>query len=165
MLNKNGGLLAMIFSILGIVVYCAMFAEVMTAFDALFAIVGISDLLLLTLILNYAPTLLLLGGVAVSGIVFYKGYQSTAATDVNGMIRMVFAALGLILFVTMFSNIATSFVTLYTTYAADPNYPIFDLAVAITPTILFIGGIAAFVGTGIKGLRASNKHRKAKALA
>lgn len=159
MLKKNGGLLAMIFSVLGIVIWCAMFEEVMAGFDALFLIAGIEDLLLFTLILNYAPTILLLGGIAGAGLAFYKGYGSVAAKDVNGMIRMVFAALGLVLFVTMFTTIATAFVDLYTLYAADPNYPIFDLAVSIAPTILFLGGIVAFVGTGIAGYKARRKRQ------
>lgn len=159
MLKKNGGLLAMIFSVLGIVVWVGMFTEVMTAFDALFAIVGIGDLMLFELILNYAPTLLLLGGIAGAGVGFYMGYKSVASHDVSGMIRMVFAALGMVLFVTMFENIATAFVDLYTLYAADPNYPIFDLAVSIAPTILFLGGIAAFVGTGLGGVKAAKKKK------
>jgi hypothetical protein len=137
-----------------------MFTEVMAGFDVLFDIAGIEDLMLFTLILNYAPTLLLLGGIAGAGLAYYKGYGQVSSTDVNGMIRMVFAALGLVLFVTMFGNIATSFVDLYTAYSADPNYPIFDLAVSIAPTILFLGGIAAFVGTGIGGLKASRKKGK-----
>lgn len=159
MLKKNGGLLAMIFSVIGTVVWVSLFTEVMAGFDNLFLIVGIDDLLLFTLILNYAPTILLLGGIAAAGVAYYAGYKQVAAKDVNGMIRMIFAGLGLVLFVTMFATIAQAFVDLYTVYAADPNYPIFDLAVSIAPTILFLGGIVAFVGTGVGGARARSRRR------
>lgn len=154
MLKKNGGLLAMILSIVGIVVWVTMFEDVMLGFDALWAIVGIEDLFMMPILLGYGPTIILLAVIGGMAVAYYAGAKSLAVKDTNGLIRMVMAALSLVVFITMFSEVATVFVGLFTLYDADPNYPIFGLTCSIAPAILFLGGIVAIVGTGVSGARA-----------
>jgi len=88
------------------------------------------------------------------GVAYYAGAKSLAVKDTQGLIRMVMAGLSLVVFITMFAEVATVFVDLFTLYNADPNYPIFGLTCSIAPAILFLGGIVAIVGTGISGVRA-----------
>lgn len=163
-LKKNGGIMAMIFSVLGTVLWVTMFEQaVMPAFDALWALVGIDDLMFFSILLSYGPTVLLLGVIGGLGYTYIRGYSAVAAKDSNGLIRIVFAALALVLFITTFEPVAQAFIDLHTTYAADPNYPIFGLAVSIAPAVLFITGLVAFIGTGVGGVRAGRKRKGAMA--
>lgn len=151
----------MVFSILALVLAVSMMTSVMTYLDDLIA-VGLTDLLLLELVIGFAPTMILLGMLGTSAALYVTGYKQVAVKDANGLIRIVIAFIGLILFLAMFATVAQVFVDLWTLYEADPNYPIFGLVCAIMPTILFLAGIGAFIGTGIGGYR-SYKSKKKKA--
>jgi hypothetical protein len=161
-MKRNAGLLTMVFSTLGIVIWVNIFSALMPYMDDILAISGVEDLSFLLLILSYAPTLLLLGSVALATFAYLKGYASMAASDANGLIRMVFGGLSLIMWIAMFSNIVTVFVALYGSYGTSTDYPLLGLAVSITPAIIFIEGLAASIGTAVGGYR-SRKGKKALA--
>ena len=153
-MSKNKGLLVMIFASLGIVVFANIFQSLMTYFDDAWLIAGIEDLFMVPLILGFGPTIILvciLGGLAFA---FIKGIGSVASTDAGGLIRIIFGGLGLIMFLAMFTPIATIFVDLWTTYEADPNYPMLGLTLSIFPAIVLLEGIIGSVGSAVSGFRA-----------
>lgn len=159
-MKDNKGIVYMVFSILAMVLGISMFTSVMTYLDELLA-VGLGDLLLLELVIGFAPTMLMLGMFGGAAALYVTGYRQTAAKDSSGIIRIVIAFIGLILFIAMFATVAQVFVDLWTLYEADPNYPIFGLVCAIMPTILFLSGIGAFIGTGIGGYMSRRKKARA----
>jgi hypothetical protein len=157
-MSNNRGIILMVFSILALVLGVSMFPYIMTYLDDLIAL-GLSDLLLLELVIGFAPTLLMLGIFGGAAAVFVTGYKQAAVKDAAGIIRIVIAFIGIILFVAMFGTVATVFLDLWTTYEADPNYPIFGLICGIMPTIIFLTGIAGFIGSGVSGYKASRHHK------
>ncbi len=162
MKNKGaGGFLAMILSVLGVVLYCSMFASVLTAFESIRTYANISTFTALSTVVTIAPTVLLLVGLLGAGFAFYKGYSSVSAgnSDPGGLLRMVLGILIIILFVTLFSTILSSMYTLYSNASAG-NYTAFTTVVAITPTILFLSGIFAGGMTSYSGYKA-RRGRKA----
>ena len=159
-MGNNKGILLMVFSIIALVLGVSMFPYIMTYLDDLLAL-GLTDLLLLELVIGFAPTLLMLGLFGGSAMIFISGLKQTSARDANGIIRIVIAFIGIILFVAMFANVATVFLDLWTTYEADPNYPIFGLICGIMPTIIFLSAIAGFIGSGVSGYQANRRRKHA----
>ncbi len=153
------GFLPMILSILGIVLFVSMFSTVMTALTTLANTSGVSTFIALATIIGISPTVLLLGGVTGAGIVYYKGYKAAATSDSGGLMRMVMGVLVVILFVTLFATIVTNFKTLYDAYAANTSWIAFGVTLTIMPTVLFLGGIFAGVGTGVGGFKARRSRR------
>lgn len=162
-MQNKGGFLAMVFAVLGIVLYCSFFTSIQTGLVTLLTYANISTFPLFLIMVKIAPVVLLLGGLLGSGAVYFKGFQKLAANggDVNGLLRMVMAALGIVLFVTMFSTILDSFYTLYTSANAS-SFIAFQIVTQIMPALLFIIGVGGFVATGVSGLRA-RKNRKSLA--
>lgn len=157
MLRKNSGLMTMIFSSLGIVVFAYIFKALMTYFDAAWAIDGIEDLFLVPLILQFGPTIILiivLGGAAWG---YVQGLGSVAAKDASGLVRIIMGGLGVIMFLAMFTPIAEVFVELWVLYNEDPNYPMLGLTLSIFPAIILLTGIVGSVGSAVSGLRAHGK--------
>ena len=152
----KGGFLAMVFSILGIVLFVSMFSSVMTALAALYDTAGASTFIAFQTVLGIAPTLLLLVGVVSAGYFYYKGYKSLSqsGTDASGLIRMVIGILEIILFVTLFATIVTNFNTLYTTYSSNTVWIAFGTVITILPTVLFLAGLFAGGATAAGGIRA-----------
>ncbi len=157
--GMKGGFLTMIMSVLGVVLYVSMFSSIMSALATLYAVTGVSSFIAFQTILGIAPTVLLLGGVLGAGLMYYQGYKSTAATDAGGLMRMVLGVLQIILFVTLFGTIATSFVSLYSSYGTNTTWIAFGTVITITPTILFLAGIFSGVMTGVAGYK-SRKGKK-----
>ena len=158
MLKSKGGFLAMILSVLGVVLYTTMFGTVMTAFDNLVTVIGIGGpFIALETVVYIAPTVLLLGGIFGAAWGYWKGYQAVAGgADASGMLRMVLGILVIILFVTLFSTIVTAFDDLWTLYDGS-DYIAFDTVLTIVPTILFLAGIFAGIGTSVAGYRSRRK--------
>lgn len=158
----KGGFMQMVLSILGIVLFVTMFSTIMSALTTLAGTSGVSDFIALATIIGIAPTVLLLAGVFGAGVIYYKGYKASAATgsDASGLMRMVLGVLVIILFVTLFATIVTAFKTMYDLYAANTTWVAFGTVLSIMPTVLFIGGIFAGIGTGVGGYRA-RKRKKA----
>lgn len=160
MLQGKGGFITMILSVLGIVLYVTMFESVMTAFDALIVAIGVaSPFIALETVINIAPTVLILAGIFGAAWGYWSGYKSSVANDTSGIIRMVLGVLVIILFVTLFGNIVTVFGDLHTLYTGS-DYIAFETVLTIVPTILFLGGIFAGIGTTVSGAKSYRKKRK-----
>ena len=164
MMKGKGGFVAMVLSVLGIVLYTTMFSTILTAFTTLAAHANLSTFIAFEVIVKIAPTVLLLGGLLASAFVYWKGYGKLAANggDANGILRMVVGALMIILFVTLFDTILTSFYTLWLADNASKYFIAFQTVCTIVPTILFIAGVFAGVATGVGGYK-SRKRRRALA--
>ncbi len=150
----KSGFLEMIFSVLGIVLYCTLFGTIMTSLVALLATSGISSLTLLSTVVGITPTVLLLAGTVGAGYAFVKGQQKSGASDPGGIMRMVLGVLMLVLFITLFGTITTAFVSLYTTYGSNTTWVAFGTVVTIVPVILYLGGIFGAISTGYQGYKA-----------
>jgi hypothetical protein len=161
MMKNKGGFLAMVLAVLGIVLYTTLFDTILAAFVTLASNAHLSTFIAFSVIIKIAPTVLLLGGLIGAGLVYWKGYGSLSSGggDTAGILRMVLGALMIILFVTLFDTILTSFYTLYSADNAD-YFIAFQTICTILPTILFLAGIFAGVATGVGGIR-SRKRRKA----
>jgi len=157
---SQGGFLAMVLSVLGVVLYVTLFATVLTAMEAVRAYANISTFVALSTVVGIAPTVLLLAGIFAGGAGYYKGYKSVAAQggDPGGLLRMVLGVLVIILFVTLFGTILTAMYTLYSNASAG-NYTAFQTVVSIAPTILFLSGIFAGGATAVGGYKARKKGR------
>ncbi len=163
MVTKNKGLMTMIFSSLGIVVFAYLFQSLMGYFDDAWAIVGIEDLFMVPLILQFGPTIILITVLGGAAFGFVQGLGDVAANDANGLIRIIFGGLGLIMFLAMFSPIAEIFVVLWNLYEADPNYPLLGLTLSIFPAIILLMGIVGSIGSAVSGLRSRFKRKAAAA--
>lgn len=161
MLKNKGGFLAMVLAVLGIVLYTTLFSTILTAFTTLAANANISTFIAFETIIKIAPTVLLLSGLIGAGFVYWKGYGKLAAGggDTSGILRMVLGALMIILFVTLFDTILTSFYTLWLADNATKYFIAFQTICTIMPTILFLAGIFAGIATGVGGLRARKSRR------
>ncbi len=156
---KNSGFLQMVFSVLAIVLVTSMFTTIMTALKTLMETSGVSNFIAFTTIVGITPTILLLSLTVGSGLMYYKGYKMAGAADNGGIIRIVFGVLMLILFITLFATVASSFVTLNTTYGSNTTWVAFGTTVTIIPTILFLGGIFASITTSVAGYKAHKARR------
>lgn len=162
-MKSKGGFLVMVLSVLGVVLYVTIFSSVMDAFETIRTYANIATFTALSTVVQIAPTVLLLSGLFAGAFGYWKGYQTGAKQDASGLMRMVLGVLMIILFVTLFSTILTSMYTLWG-YAdgagnVSSNYTAFQTVVTITPTILFLMGIFAGIGTAVGGYRA-RKARK-----
>ncbi len=159
-MRDKGGFIAMVLSVIGIVLYCALFPSIFTALETIRTYANIATFTALETIVKITPTVLLLGGLLGASFGYFKGYQSVAGkgSDPGGLIRMVMGVLVIILFVTLFSTILTSMYTLYS-HASAGNYTAFQTITQIVPTILFLGGIFAGASTTYGGFKA-RKRRK-----
>lgn len=158
MLRGRGGFITMVVSILGLVLYVTMFDNILAALEAIRTYAYISTFLALETTVKIAPTILLLTGVIGAGIAYGIGYKSlsNSGKDANGLIRMVFGILVIILFVTLFLTVLSSFYTLYSAGNAS-QYIAFQTVVTILPTILFLSGLFAGGTTAVGGYKARKK--------
>lgn len=167
MLKGKGGFVQMTFSFVGVVLYVAMFLNLMTSIEAIRSYTNIASFTALATIVSIAPTVLIVGGLFVAGFAAYKGYKSAAAQDANGILRIVFGIVGLILYMALFVAMLPHMYYLYnggTTANATftpSNYTALQTIVGITPTVLFVGGVFGTVGTSVSGWRARRRARKA----
>lgn len=161
MLKNKGGFLAMVLAVLGIVLYTTLFSTILTAFTTLAANTHISTFIAFETIIKIAPTVLLLSGLIGAGFVYWKGYGKLAASgDTNGILRMVLGALMIILFVTLFDTILTSFYTLWLADNVSKYFIAFQTICTIMPTILFLAGVFAGIATAVGGARARQRSRQ-----
>ena len=167
-MGKNkGGMLAMVFSILGVVLVASMFDTILTTLGTLRATSGASDFLVFTTVVGISPTILLLVMLGGGAYGFYKGYSSFAGSggDASGLVRIVIGALMIIVFVSMFSTVITSMHLVWAN--AGNNGTVDNTSVwialrtvsSIMPTVLFLGGIFAGVATTVGGIRARKRSK------
>ena len=161
MKSIKGGFLGMVLSVLGIVLFATMFTSVMTAIAALWNTAGAETFTAFQTVLGIAPTVLLLGGIFGAGYAYWRSYRSIAVGgyDPGGLMRMVIGVLTIILFVTLFTTIATSFNTLYGSYSSNTSYIAFPTVLKITPTILLLGGLFAGGATAAGGYKSRRRRR------
>lgn len=166
MLKGKGGFITMTFAFVGVVLYVAMFLNIMTQIELIRAYSNISSFTALSTIVTIAPTVLLVGGIFLAGFAAYKGYKAAAAQDANGILRMVFGIVSLILYAALFYAMLPHMYYLYdggtTTNATftPSNYTAFQTVVGIAPTVLFVGGVFGTVGTGVSGYRSRRRRRR-----
>ena len=162
-MGKKSGLLTMVFSVLGIVMVASMFNTILTSLGTLLATAGASDFLVLSTVIGLVPTILLLTMLGGGAYGFYKGQKATGEADASGLIRIVFGALMVILFVAMFGTVLTSMHLVWAN--AGDNGTVDNTSVwialrtvsSIMPTILFLGGIFAGVATSVSGVRSRRR--------
>ena len=158
-MKGHGGLLGIVFSVLGLVIILSVFSTIMTALTTLYTTAFAASATAFITVLKIVPTLLLLGTVGGAAYGFWRGYKAEVASDPKGFIRMIIALLGIVLFVTLFATILNNFATLYySTNAA--TWTAFRTVTQILPTILFIGGIGSFIAVGTAGAKSFSHSRK-----
>ena len=158
-MGKKSGLLTMVFSVLGIVMVASMFNTILTSLGTLLATDGATDFLVLSTVIGLAPTILLLTMLGGGAYGFYKGQKATGEADASGLIRIVFGALMVILFVSMFGTVLTSMHLVWAN-AGGANLTVWialRTVSSIMPTILFLGGIFAGVATSVSGVRSRRR--------
>lgn len=158
-IKEKSSFLVMTFAVVGVVLYVAIFSNIMSAMETLKDYANLSTFTALETIVLIAPVVLLIGGVFAASFGYYKGYRGAVAQDASGVLRMVFGVVQIILFVSLFYTILTSFYTLYlggATANADFSpeaYTAFRTVVAIAPTVLFLAGIFGGAATAVSGAR------------
>ena len=158
-MGKNSGLLTMVFSVLGVVLVSSMFYTILTALGTLRSTSGATDFLVFTTVVGIAPTILLLLMLGGGAFGFYKGSKAAASNDASGLIRIVFGALMVILFVSMFGTVITSMHEVWAN-SGGANLTVWialRTVSSIMPTILFLGGIFAGVATTVSGVRSRRR--------
>ena len=159
-MKDKSSFITMTFAVVGVVLYVAMFANILSALETIRIYANISTFTALETIVEIAPTVLLIGGVFAASFGYYKGYKGASAQDASGVLRMVFGIVQIILFVSLFYTILTGFYTLYGAANAS-EYTAFTTVVAIGPTVLFLAGIFGGVATTVSGVRTRRRGRRA----
>lgn len=161
-LKNRGGFIAMVLAVLGVVLYVTLFSSILTGLETIRSYANISTFVALETVIKISPTILLLLGIFGGAFVYWKGYKSVAAKggDPGGLLRMVLGVLVIILFISLFYTILTSFYSLHGFENAS-EYTAFQTVVTILPTILFLMGIFAGSATAAGGYRARKKSRSA----
>lgn len=159
-MRSKSAFITMTFSVLGVVLYVTFFSSILTGMTTILTYANISTFTLLQTVVKIAPTILLLGGLFAGGFFYKEGLNSAEAQDANGLMRMVFGVLVIVLFVSLFYTILTSMYTLYTATNAS-SYTAFQTVVQIAPAILFLGGIFGGVETIRRGRKARKRSRAA----
>jgi hypothetical protein len=157
--GKNGGFLMMVLSVLGVVLWVTLFSTILDAFVTLYG-TGWTNYIAFATICKIVPTILFLAGIFGAGFGYYKGYTQAQAGGINSLLLMVFGALEIILFVTLFATIMTGMETLRT-HANVTLFIAMSTVVSIAPTVLFLAGIFAGGATAVGGWR---KRKKSRAL-
>lgn len=158
--GKNAGFLMMVLSILGIVLYVTLFSNILSAFVALAETSGLSNYIAFSTVLKIAPTILFLVAIGGAAFAYYKGYGKAVSGGINSLLLVVFGALEIILFVTLFSTVMTGMESVRTSDNID-YFIALSTVVSIAPTLLFLGGIFAGGATAVGGWR---RGKKSKAL-
>ena len=159
-IKSKSSFLVMTFSVVGVVLYVAMFSNILSGLEVIRTYTNIATFTALETVVDISATVLLIGGVFAASFGYYKGYKGASAQDSGGVLRMVFGIVQIILFVSLFYTILTGFYTLYSADNAS-EYTAFQTVVAIGPTVLFLAGIFGGVQTSVSGIRARRGRRRA----
>lgn len=151
--GRNAGFMGMVLSVLGVVLFVTLYSSLISPFNTLYTTANATWIAFGTVI-SIVPTILFLSGIFGMGIGYWKSYGIAARGDTNGFMLMILGVLELILFVTLFSTIMTGLAAILT--ANTTNFIALTTVVGISPTVLFLMGIFASIGTAVGGY----KHRK-----
>ncbi len=144
----------MIIGVLGLVLYVTMFSSILTAFVTLLGATNIASYIAFETVVKIAPTILFLLGIFGSSWLYYHGYKQAMQAGINGLIMVVFGALQIILFVTLFSTIMSSMETLRTADNVS-SFIAFTTVVGIAPTILLLLGLFSGGAVAVGGYKGS----------
>lgn len=157
--GQYGGFLVMILSVLGIVLWVTLFETILAAFVTLYG-TGWTNFIAFATIVKIVPTVLFLAVLGGLGFGGYKGYSMAMGKGgINDLLMMVFGALGLLLFVTLFSSVMTAMETLRTADNVS-LFIAFTTVVGIMPTVLFLAGVFGFGGAAVGGFRHRRSSRR-----
>ncbi len=160
-MKGKGGFLGMVLSVLGVVLFVTLFVSLISPFNTLYTTANTTWIAFGTVV-SISPTIIFLAGLFGAGFAYWKSYGIAAAGDQKGFMRMILGILELILFITLFSTIMTGLASVLT--ANITNFTALSTIVGIAPTVLFLAGIFASIGTAVGGYR-SFKHSKTGAMA
>ncbi len=155
--SKANVFLPMILAIVLVVISTSMFSTIMTYLTSLADATGASSLTIYVLLVRMAPTLLLLGLLGMAGALYIHGYGQMSSGNVNGLMMGIFGIIQLVLFLALFSTVASSFITLFTTYGGNATWVAFGVVVSIVPAILFLAGIGSAIAVGVQCVRKGKK--------
>ena len=161
-IKGKSSFITMIFSVVAVVLWVALFESVLAGLAAILNYANIATFTVLETVVEISATVLLISGMFAAGFGYYKGAKGAAAQDASGILRMVFGIILIILFVTLFLTILASFYTLYS-HANASAFTAFTTVVAIAPAVLFLGGLFGGATTAVSGAR-SFKRRKSSRL-
>ena len=155
-----GGFLGMVLTFLGIVLWVTLFGSIVTQFGVLLAYAHLSSFTLLQTLYQIGPVVIFLGVLGGLGWGYYKSYMSSNKGDgVNMLMWVVFGALQIILFLSLFPTVVTSLYTVLTDSSIS-SYIALSTVVQISAAIIFLGGIFAGGWNIAQGVKSG---RKAKA--
>jgi hypothetical protein len=157
-----GGFMGMVFTFLGIVLWVTLFGSIMTMFDNLLGYAHLSSFTLLSTLYQIGPVIIFLGMLAALGWGYYKGYMSSSKGEgLNFLMWIVFGALQIILFLSLFPTVVTSLYTVLSDSSIS-NYIALGTVIQISAAIIFLGGLFAGgwnIAQGVKQVRKSNKNK------
>jgi hypothetical protein len=155
MFKGKGGLMSLVLSVLGIVLFVTMFATIL---DSLVTLVGtgvtILNYTILSTCIKIAPVVLMVSIPAVLGVTAYKGYSRVSESDAGGLMRIIMGVLWIILFIAMFSTILTGFETVRA-HANITYFIALSTVTVIMPTIIFLGGLFSGGLVAVAGIKQS----------
>lgn len=161
------GFLVMTISFVGIVLFTSIFLNIMTQVELIRSYSNISSFLVLSILVQIAPVVMLIGSLLVARWGYSRGETMAAASDASGLMRMVYGAIGLILFCALFYVFLPYMYYIYnggTTANATftpSNYIALQTVASIIPAVLFIGGIFMTGRTAVRGYKARKARRRA----
>lgn len=158
--------LGMVFTFLGIVLWTTLFGTIMAQFDTLMAYANLSSFTLLETLYKIGPVIIFLGVLGGLGWGYYKSYMSSKGKGdgINSLMWIVFGALQIILFLSLFPTVVTSLYTVLS-LSSIANYIALSTVVQISAAIIFLGGLFAGgwnVATGVRAVRGKNKAKAAQ---
>lgn len=160
------GFLGMVLTFLGIVLWVTLFGAIMTQFDTLLTYAHLASFTLLQTLYQIGPVVIFLGVLGGMGWGYYKSYMSTTKGEgVNMLMWVVFGALQIILFLSLFPTVVTSLYTVLTDSSIS-QYIALSTVLQISAAIIFLGGIFAGgwnISQGIKQGRKKGTQETRKA--
>ena len=166
-LKGGKGFLVMTISFVGIVLFTSIFLNIMEQLENIRGYANIDSFLVLSILVQIAPATMLIGALLVARWGYSKGELTAAASDSGGLMRMVFGAIGLILFIALFYVFLPYMYYIYdggttTNGTFTPsNYIALQTVASIVPSVLFIGGIFYTGRTAYRGYKARRARKKA----
>lgn len=158
------GFLGMVFTFLGIVLWTTLFGSIMTQFGTLLGYANLSSFTLLQTLYQIGPVIIFLGVLGMMGWGYYKSYMSSSKGEgVASLMWIVFGALQIILFLSLFPTVVTALYTILTD-SSITAYIALSTVVQISAAIIFLGGIFAGGWNVSQGVRKMRKNRGARQL-
>ncbi len=152
--NATRGIMEIVLSQLGIILWTSLFATIMTAMNSLrYGGIIWTNYIGADIAMNIGPTILWLAVLIGLGSAYQQGYNIMVAKDQAGFLRMIIGILSLVLFVTLFATVVTNIETVRTSTNVT-NYLALPTVIGITPALLFLAGIFGAIRTGLSGVRA-----------